>query len=268
MSISVVSIIAELCSLVASVVLLFLISRAIVLGRKFVGRVYKHRAYWFAVVMLVALIQMLSSLVTVVFNLYPVSSIPELEGLAISVFLAFVLVMFVYADRTILVALEMDFLHRNTLHWKPLRTLAYVAMFASIFYLYAFISVTAPPCPSGNCPTVFNSDVPLWIRAIFPSNYQDLLVLLFVAIASLVYMLAAIILSARRTSDMTIKRHVRWVGLGFLIFLGSFVALLAGGGTNSTLLIDSFVVLALAYAFYHALMSLTPIGRLEVKTTK
>jgi hypothetical protein len=110
MSVSIVSIIAELCSLVAIVILLFLISRAIVLGQKFVGRVYKHRAYWFAGVMVVALIQMLSSLVTVVFNLYPVSSIPELEGLAISVFLAFVLVMFVYADRTILVALEMDFL--------------------------------------------------------------------------------------------------------------------------------------------------------------
>jgi hypothetical protein len=140
-------------------------------------------------------------------------------------------------------------------------------MFASIFYLYAFISVTAPPCPSGNCPTVFDSGVPLWVRAMFPSNYLGPLVPLFVAVASLAYMLAAIILSARRTSDMTMKRHVRWVGLGFLIFFGFFVASVTGA-TNTELLIDSFVVLALAYAFYHALMSLTPIGRLEVKTTK
>jgi hypothetical protein len=260
MSISIVSIIAEVCSLGAAVVLLFLILRAIVLGRKFVGQVYKSRAHWFAGVMLVALIWVLSGLFTVLFNLYPVSSIPVLEGLGISVFLAFVLAMFVYADRTILVALEMDFLHRNTLHWRPLRTLAYVAMFASVFYLYAFISVTKPPCGLA-CPTAFDPGVPSWVPAIFPSSYLVLLVPLFLVIVSLVYMLSAIIIGARRTPDMTIKRHVRWVGLGFLIFLGVFLSL--GQGTTNGLLIGSFVVLAMAYTFYRALMSLTSFGRVD-----
>jgi hypothetical protein len=265
MSIDLVSIIVELILLIAGIVLFFLISRAVTIGRKFVGQVYRSRAFWFAGVMIVALISVLSDLVSILFNLYPSSS---LSALGILVFIAWVLVMFVYADRTILVTLEMDFHHRNTLHWRPIRTLAYVAMFANVFYLYAYIFVTkAPTCSS--CPIVYLPGLPSWVPVILPGILVPEAILAF--IVTFGYTISALIIGDRRTSDMTMKRHVRWLGLSFLIFLGflvGFTLSLVGLITSLyvAFLLQSFIILVVVYTFYRALMSLTPIGRLEVKT--
>ncbi len=259
MSIDIPSVIAELSLLIAGIVLVFLISRAVMIGQKFVSPVYRSRAFWFAGVMVVALISTLSDLVTLLFGLYPSTS---LSFLGIVVMLTWVLVMFVYADRTILVTLEMDFHHRNTLHWRPVRTLAYVAMFANVFYLYVFIFLTNPPCSSAPCPPEFLPWVPSWVQAIFPSILVPEAIVAFIVVFA--YTISALIIGDRRTSDMTMKRHVRWLGLSFLIFLSFFVLL--GTSSNANDLLGSFIDLALVYTFYRALMSLTFIGRLEVQT--
>jgi hypothetical protein len=262
MSIDVMSIVYELSLLIAGIILFFLISRGVMIGRKFVSRVYRSRAFWFVGVMLVALITVLSGLITDLFGLYP--STP-LAPLFILVFLAWVLVMFAYADRTILVTLEMDFLHRNTLHWRPVRTLAYAAIFASVFYLYAFISVTKPPtCSSGLCPTVFLPGLPPWVPAIFPSTYFGLAGPFLALIMTFGYTLSAIIICARRTSDTMMKRHVRWLGLSFLIFLVIIVGFILPSTWSD--LLASFAVLVLVYTFYRASTSLTFIGKVEVET--
>jgi hypothetical protein len=259
MSIDITSTILQLSFLIAGIVLVFLISRAIIIGRKFVSRVYRSRAFWFAGVMLVALILVLSALISFLFGLYPSTS---LSALVILVFFAWVAVMFVYADRTILVTLEMDFHHRNTLHWRPIRTLAYVAIFAGVLYIFAFIFVTKPPCSSGNCPTVYLPGLPSWVPVIFPGILvPEALLAIIVAFG---YTISAVIIGARRTSDMTMNRHVRWLGLSFLIFLGWFVAFILPT-TWSNLLI-SFIIFGLLYTFYRALMSLTFIGKLKVET--
>ncbi len=256
MSIDIVTIVSELGLLIAGIVMLFLIPRAIIIGRKFVSRTFKSRAFWFAGVMIIALFALLSALISLLFNLYPSSSF---SGLGINAFLAWVLVMFVYADSTILVTLEMDFLHRNTFHWRPVRTLAYVAIFANVFYLYAFISVTKAPTCSGLCPPVYLPGLPSWVPAIFPGILVPEALLVF--IVTFGYALSAVIVGARRTSDMTMKRHVRWLGLSFLVFLGFFVAMIIS--PNGNLLLASFLVLVLVYTFYGALMSLTRIGRVD-----
>jgi hypothetical protein len=265
MSIDITLIIAELILLIAGIVLVFLISRAVMIGRKFVGQVYRSRAFWFAGVMVIALISVLSNLISALFNLYPSTS---LSALGIIALLAWVLVMFVYADRTILVMLAMDFHHRNTLHWRPIRTFAYVAVFANVFYLYAFIFVTkAPTCPS--CPAAYLPGLPSWVPVILPGILVPEAILAF--IVTFGYTISTVIIGDRRTSDMTIKRHVRWLGLSFLIFLSFFVGFtLPSIGLIISLyvafLLQSFITLVVVYTFYRALMSLTPIGRLEVET--
>ena len=262
MSVDTLTIIEELSYLIAGIVLVFLISRAVTIGRKFASPIYRSRAFLFAGVMLVALYDVLAALITVLFGLYPSTSI--LSGLAITAFIVWVLVMFVYADRTILVTLEMDFLHRNTLHWRPVRTLAYAVMFASVADTYIFIALTKPPtywhCPTSQllCLPAYLPGVPSWLSALFPEI--GLLVSIFAFIVTLAYSISALIIGARRTSDMTMKRHVKWLGLAFLIFLLTFVGFLAGN------VFVSVVILALVYVFYRALMSLTLIGRVERQT--
>jgi hypothetical protein len=253
----------ELCLLFAGIAFVFLISRAIVIGRKLVSRVYRWRAFWFAGVVLAALITVLSALISALFGLYPSTS---LSFIGIYSIITWILVMFVYADRTILVTMEMDFLHRNILRWRPVRTLAYVVMFASVFWLYAFIEVTeAPTCSSSVCPAVYAPGAPSWAPVIFPGILVPVAFLAFAV--TLGYALSCVIIGARRTSDMTMRRHVRWVGFSFLIFFSLIVFFNLGIGLGTGLtalegdLVVSSFVLALVYPFYRALMSLTSIGR-------
>jgi hypothetical protein len=255
--------ILELCFLFAAIAFVFLISRAIIIGRKFVSQVYRWRAFWFAGVALAALTTVLSGLISALFGLYPSTS---LSFIGIYSLITWILVMFVYADRTILVTMEMDFLHRNILRWRPVRPLAYVVMFASVFWSYAYIGVTeAPTCSSGPCPIVYVPGAPSWAPVIFPGILVPVAFLAFAV--TLGYALSCVIIGARRTPDMTMRRHVKWLGFSFLIFFGLlvFFALGLGLGTGFTAvegdLAISSVVLALVYPFYRALMSLTSIGR-------
>jgi hypothetical protein len=259
MSIDIVTIIDEVGATIAAIVLFFLISRAIMIGRNFVGGVYRSRAFWFAGVMLVALELVLSTLAILLFGLYPSTS---LSWLGIISFLAFLLVMFVYADSTILVTLEMDFLHRNTLHWRPVRTLAYAAIFANILYLAVLIFLTnPPPCVSSGQCSLYVPGVPSWIQAIFLYSIA-LYEVVPVALVTYAYSITAVIIGARSTSDMTMKRHVRWLGLSFIIF---FVAFVVSFFVNGVPFISTALLLVLVYTFYRALMSLTSIGRLKAE---
>ncbi len=256
----------EVCLVVAALAFVFLISRAIVIGRKFVSRVYRLRAFWFAGVAVAALVAVLSGLISTLLGLYPSTS---LAFIGIYSVITWILVMFVYADRTILVTMESDFLHRNTLHWRSARPLAYVATFAGILWLYAYIWVTqAPTCPRAPCPTVYSPGAPSWAPTVFPGVLVPVAVL--VAAVSLGYALSAIIIGARRTPDLAMRSHLRWVGLGFLIFFAfiltlALVSALPSGSTGLGVvegdLVGSLFVLALVYPFYRALRSLTPIGR-------
>jgi hypothetical protein len=255
MSIDTTLIILQLSFLIAGIVLVFLISRAVSMGRKFVSRVYKSRVSWFAGVMLVVLLWILFT------GLYAEGI--AVEGIAVELAFAAILVAFVYADRMILVTLEMDFFHRNTLHWRQVRKLAYVALFAGLIYLIVQIPLTAPPTCS-SCAAPLHPGLPSWVSAIINPTTELIFILEFLAafIVTFGYSSSTIIIGARRTSDMTMKRHLRWFGLSLL----SFVIAIAGGLLTNSFLLASFAVLVLVYTFYRALMSLTFIGRLEVET--
>ena len=116
MSIDLYSFVRSAATLVALVIVALGLVRAVQMGRGFVNRLYRGRAHWTAAVMLLTIISL--SISSIYGNgLGLVSTIP---------FAILVLVMFVFADRTIQVAVEMDFFHRNTLRWRLVRKLLYV----------------------------------------------------------------------------------------------------------------------------------------------
>ncbi len=253
MSVDAMLIILQLCFIIAGITFVFLITRSVSMGRKFVDRAYKSRAFWFAGLMIVVLLWML-------FTGLFASSVKNVEGISIELLFAAILVAFVYADKTIHVTLEMDFFHRNTLHWRQVRKLAYVVLFAGLIFLIVQIPLTAPP-PCSGCTAPLNPGLPSWVSLILNPTTELIVVIEFLVafVATFGYSSAAIIIGARRTSNLTMKIHLKWFGLGLL----SFVVAVLGGLLLSSPLIASFGVLALAYTFYRALMSLTSLGRVN-----
>lgn len=264
MSIDIVLIIFQLSLLIAGIVLVFLISRALTLGRRFVSQVYRSRAFWFAGVMLSVLFWLL-------FTGLFYSSVKNVEGIAVELSLITILLVFVCADRTILVMLEMDFFHRNTLHWRRARVPAYVAIFAGAIFLIAQIPLTAAPTCSG-CYAALLPGLPSWV-SVFINPTTESIVTIELLLGSLVifgYLFSVFLIGTRRISDMTLKRHLRWLGLSVLLL----IVTIAGGylesifiGFDGDVVLSSFEILVMSYTFYRALMSLTVIGKLEVRAS-
>lgn len=250
---------AELFFLVAGIVVVFMISRAVTMGRKFASRPYRSRAFWFAGVMLTVLFWLLFT--TLYLSGADLAAFGE--GFSVEVALVTVFVVFVYADRTILVTLDMDFLHRNTLHWKQVRKLAYVALFAGVVDLMVQIPFTAAPTCS-TCGAALNPGAPSWYATFYNATGLFFNIDFFGSFLVLFpYAFGAAIIGARRTSDTTMRRHVRWLGLSFLIFLLTFVIGFIVGDILSLAGVVEFYlgVSAFLYASYRALMSLTSIGK-------
>lgn len=224
MSIDVVSIIDNSASLLNVAILLLAAFRGFEIGRKFVSRVYRNRAFWIAGVC-IALVLQGSTGYDPSLNNTLIGGLPLFE---ITFFVLF-FVIFVFIDSTILVTLEMDFFHRNTLRWKQIRRPFYLvglALFALIFL-------------PGN---------PLTFAAFI--------------LVPLPYSVVALFIGARRTPDRTLKRHITL--LGFVVI--AFLVMTFIFNHTSILwvdLLDDFLTVLFPYLLYRAVMTLSPVSHIE-----
>ncbi len=224
---SIIDVLLFISRIIIAGILLLATYRALKIGRALVSSVYRSRAYWLAALTVIFIISAFNAYVT-----YPNTPLgyflsrndynfPFLVGLA---------VVFAFVDSVILVAIEMDFFHRNTLHWKQLRMPTYAVFLVSIFILSIPNSL------------LFNA------------------LSLFLPVISAGYAIAVLIVASRRTPDKTLKKHTRLLGYAFVIYIVSVLVFMIPIWGN--LISDLFVIIS-AYLIYLATMSLSPMSRIE-----
>jgi hypothetical protein len=244
MSIDIYSLIDNLEVILTSCLLAFAAVRALQMRRGLISSIYRSRAFWSA-----------GFLAVIVFNnIAGYVPVPDSIIGGIFFFLPFFLLLIAilaYVDRTVLVAIETDFFHRDILRWKRLRIGAFPLLLLSmvIFVVDAFLS---PPNSQG--APGFGDPVLLII-----GFYQ--LFVVFVAVFG--YSVAALVIGVRRTPDATLKRHIRFLAMALGIFI---VVFLVSGITSGAVPFDLFTDIlgfVSSYMLYLSVMSLSPIGRIE-----
>jgi len=204
----------------------------------FVDRVYKSKALWMAALMSSILLSELSN-----FAQFPSNALGNL--LAILPLVLVIVVTYAFVDRTILVAMRSDFFHRDVIGWMKVR-------------LPGFILVAGAVCLATADWTLVPSDAsttPFWSTVAFD---------IFVVVVPLVlgYAAIAIVVSARRTADSTLRRHILFLGLSLACF-AMVLALFATPSTDLFNFLGDALNVASLYLLYRAAMNLTLLGRVE-----
>jgi hypothetical protein len=227
---------ADLDELVFFVVMVsygFTAYRGAAMARGFVKGLYRSRAYWVVALSLAILINDATGHLPYIGN-YLLANIP-LDFVSIPLL---ILVVYTFADRTILVALDLDFFHRNTLHWRQFRLVAYPLLYGEVALVF-----------------LENNGFPQLDPLATGTTFLVLFVLIFG------YTLITVIFSARRTSDTVFKRHMLLLGLAFAI---GIIALTNGFILSSDIL-DDLTALVGAYVWYRAAMTLTIVSKVPEK---
>lgn len=183
-------IVVDSLALSVSIVIAALASyRALTSRRVLASPLYRSRALWTGSV---ALITILFDVVAIgLENSSPTGSIsgslPPSGSWEFGAFVALVaagaLVVFAWIDRTIGVALELDFLHRDAIGWKKLRLIAGAAIIVG--------AVGAEVSPAG---------------------WGSILSIILLA-APAAYMAGALVVGGSRVRDDTMRRYMKWMGL-------------------------------------------------------
>jgi hypothetical protein len=238
MSVDIVALVNYVTATIIVAILLLGIYRAIEMRRVFVNPTYRSRATWSGFLMLVILILMLA-------NFIPFPSSGILSAIGALPFIALILTIFAYVDRSVLVARETDFFHRDTLHWLRARRPATVVLvfFMLSAVIFSFINTT--------------SETPLWAVVIGG------LFLVFIAVV-LSYCTAALIVGARRSSDRNLRRSILLVGLALSTLVLSLVLTLPlTTGTLPYVVVNQGTGVIGIYLIYRSVMSLSPTRRIE-----
>jgi hypothetical protein len=190
-----------LIALVVAAACLFLYASywALTTRKVLVSRIYRRQALWVAV----------NGLYFTLFFVFAGSAIvsggPEASGTALSIVaalfaIAAFVVIFGWMDASIRVARRSDPLHRNTLHWTGLRYFIVVATIFALFFnligpiFFAAQQQNSPSAPVGGFSVLGTIGAALLLGGI------------------------ALIVSARRSGDTILQRHLRWFG-AFIILL-------------------------------------------------
>jgi hypothetical protein len=137
-----------------------------------------------------------------------------------------IVVLFRWLDTTIGVAVELDFFHRDPLHWKAIRKPAW-----ALVLIGAFASQLSPSV-----------------------LYYDLFGFIFGV--PFFYAGYVLIVSQKRIYDDALRKYLRWVGLLVVSLIGEFVTSTINPYLNFPLIIT-------AYCFYRAVGALQKTGRIE-----
>ena len=236
MSLDLLDIVAYASVLVSVAVLGLGTARALQIARAFVNRTYRQRAYWGALLMLSICLGTATNLIT-----FPATSLGAV--LTFFPFAVIVVLLIAFVDRGIEVAMDGDFFHRDILRWRSGRWAAYAAIILSFVFLFPSYYFAYSP--------ELNS---LWVQL----GSDQVAVVVPVIFA---YAVAALVIGGRRTSDKTMKRHIRRLGYGFFAFIVSFPFFIVG---NGVLAVFPKVLIIVANVFlYLAVMSLSDIGKVE-----
>jgi len=224
--------------------------RALEIRRVLVGGVYRRRASGIAALMVIAIIAGLTSsntgLTTAPFFSTPVGSLFTALPL-----LLFFIAFYAFVDSNVLAAMEIDFFHRNMLHWRHVRAPFYGLMLFAIGVALALAYFT-----SNNL--IYNFFTVVWVVIVFGC---------FGLVLG--YSAAALVVISKRTPDSTLRRFVRLVGLGLVLFLISSVIWFLDVFVNYLGdVISGFFIIASTYLLYRAVMSLSPVGKLERQEIK
>jgi len=231
MSIDIVNLLETLVGLAATLIALLAVYRSLTIGKSLVSRVYRTRAYWLAVLMIIF----------AAFSLVPTTSTIE-SDISDILFFMFLFALLIFIDSNVTVGREIDFFHKDVLHWHALRIPLFAVIVAgTAVAIVAIIDSTASTTGIG--------------------------IVVYFAILGIVftYSGATMLAIARRTHDRTMKIFVKMLGfaiISYVLFLTLFIPLDAIYPSLGDV-VTSFIAIAAAYFFYRAAMSLSPIGHIE-----
>lgn len=177
------------------------------------------------------------------------SSNPYLNFLGSLYYLLLALALFRLVDTDIRVARQSDPRLRNTLRWSQLR-LAVGAFMATSIILVVYFQLEGYLVPGFDFPQAIT-------LAVEASVFLPFLVLGG----------AALLVSARRSGDSTLRRSLKWFGLFFLALLATNVSFFATTSGLVQIPSDIFdalsgpVFLPTTYCLYKSARSLAPVGR-------
>ena len=236
---SIFDVAGTLSALVVVGLMVFSVYRGVTIGRALVNPVFRGRAYLTAVATALLFTALVSTLL-------PLGSIGvgsfNLSLIIAPIFYAAFISLFALFDRNILAAMELDFFHRDTLKWKVVRRPLYITWVIFIFYASVIF----------NWYSTFVDDVPAILQAV------DLVATL-VLFGGLIYLGLALVLSATRTADHTMRRFVRNLGLFVLVFV---IGALFQSSAGVLSLISELLFIISFYFLYLGVMSLSPIGKI------
>jgi len=233
-SIDIVDLLEDFAGLAATAVALLAAYRSLTIGKSLVTRVYRTRAYWLAALMIIF----------VAFALAGESSSAVATDISNNLFYVFLIALLVFIDSNVAAAKEIDFFHKDILHWHVLR-IPLLAIVVASSVIVAVVSAAFP--------------------AFTNSLLYDIVVIAYFTLLGVVfsYSGAAMIVIARRTYDRTMKKFIKMLGfaiLCYVLFLTLFIPLDFIYPRLGDV-VTTFIAIAAAYFFYRAAMSLSPIGR-------
>lgn len=218
---------------------------ALTIRKALMNYVYRKQAFWAGVVALYFVAQSVFIALAIMYN--QVNFYVNLTAAGfITVGFA---VIFVWIDSTILVARRSDPLQRNTLRWSKVRYFigitTTIGLFFNLLFNVIFANQSGPPFDLlGNPPLVGFIGTLLLLGAI------------------------ALLLSAERSGDLTLRRHLKWFGMGAasLFVSGQIGSPWAKIAPDSIFVpIVTYAIFAIAaYCFYRSSKSLAPLGRLSI----
>ena len=234
MSSSILSSIDVIFQVPAASIVIFAGYRSFRLREGLVNAIYRSRALWVGVM---ALVISLGEVQQILSDLgYAPFYFPPYPNLAIFViYTAFsllaVVALFRWIDITAGVALEVDFFHRDPLHWKAIRKPAWVVVIFGIFATQ------------------------------FSPNYLYYSIFGAICFSPIVYAGLVILASERRVYDDALKRYMRWIGITIL-------SLIVLGVTDTINPFLNFPLLLTAYCFYRVSVSLSSTSKVEARPSR
>jgi hypothetical protein len=239
MSVDIVGAVNIVTTVVIVAILIVGVYRALEMRKVFVNLAYRSRATWSAFLMLVILILMLTNFIAIPSTGF----LSAIEGLF---FFVVIFTFFSYADRSVLVAMEADFFHRDTLGWLRIRWAAAVG-------LLAFVAVEI------GAPSIGN---PTAQEQLLENALSELFFVVFAVV--LAYVAAALIIGARRSADRNLRRSILLLGLALsTLVLSILVTNFLSEGTLPYAIVNKGTGVVGIYLIYRSVMSLSPLGRVQ-----
>lgn len=200
---------------------------------------YRNRALWVGVVGMFIALVFLS--IVLIGTFASTNRYLNLFQFGIANFAA--ILVFGWIDSNVRVARRSDSLRRNTLHWTKLR-----------IFIWGILSITIIE----NLYWALVND----INFLTPPVDLEGAFLRSPYIPDVLFGIVALVVSRRRISDITLKRHLKWLVL-FVLILYFATSLLEYPVSSSTLLIGELLLACDAYFLYMAARSLSQLNHLK-----